>query len=515
MLGKKYKIACISEAREPVALRKTAVLGMEKTERGVLYITDTLSRLSNMPNLEGMSFLLVMDPHSAGLPERFASADAACIRTRGGAGGDIQTGKVLEDAADALLALQEWNARLLEACLWTKNPLAKFIHEAAGFLNFPIILYNHNLISIAHSAAYFSKADVQWISARNLPVWIDNGGGAKTDAPKKLENINGAYIFPELPCSQRQLLYYTPPSGKLTAILAVNIGQRHPARGLLDLVGHIAHLLEKIIRRDPREYGKKDDDGAIFHEAVKSVLFQPNQNPGREAASAIRTRGWRFEDAYQVICVHFPDEEDFERNAAFYCKQIESYYLYICALLKKPYLLLAVNRSAEAKGSGNGGFDGYLRRFVHNTNRAAGVSHSSAGLLSLHDQYIEAGYALRSGENSNPSQKIHKFSEYVIEYIMEHAAGELSSRELIHEALFILKEHDDREKTEYVKTLNLILASKFNMTTAAKKLFIHRVTIFRRFEKIQELTQVDFEDPREILHLVLSLWLYEKQLSNA
>jgi DNA-binding PucR family transcriptional regulator len=50
-----------------------------------------------------------------------------------------------------------------------------------------------------------------------------------------------------------------------------------------------------------------------------------------------------------------------------------------------------------------------------------------------------------------------------------------------------------------------------SFTKAAKKLFIHRTTMFYRLNKIQEIADIDHDNPEARLHLMLSFALRREE----
>jgi DNA-binding PucR family transcriptional regulator len=91
--------------------------------------------------------------------------------------------------------------------------------------------------------------------------------------------------------------------------------------------------------------------------------------------------------------------------------------------------------------------------------------------------------------------------------MVERITGELPGNCLVHPAILTLREYDRRYGTSFVKTLRELINARHNMTAAAEKLYIHRTTLIRRLEKIQDLTAIDFENPRELFYLAVSLEL--------
>lgn len=82
---------------------------------------------------------------------------------------------------------------------------------------------------------------------------------------------------------------------------------------------------------------------------------------------------------------------------------------------------------------------------------------------------------------------------------------------ICHENLLKLKETDEENHSEYMKTLRAYLDENLNATRAAEELFIHRSTFLYRLEKIKEILQSDLDDPDEIFYLNFSFRLLEQE----
>jgi len=57
--------------------------------------------------------------------------------------------------------------------------------------------------------------------------------------------------------------------------------------------------------------------------------------------------------------------------------------------------------------------------------------------------------------------------------------------------------------------LKAYFESKLNVTLASRMLFIHRTTFIDRLTKIQELANIDLNDYRECLYLMISIHILD------
>jgi DNA-binding PucR family transcriptional regulator len=72
-----------------------------------------------------------------------------------------------------------------------------------------------------------------------------------------------------------------------------------------------------------------------------------------------------------------------------------------------------------------------------------------------------------------------------------------------------MREYDKNHNTQYVLTLKTYIDQKFNATHAAKKMFIHRTTLLERLNKISTFINMDLDDPRNCLYLMIALVLLD------
>ena len=97
-------------------------------------------------------------------------------------------------------------------------------------------------------------------------------------------------------------------------------------------------------------------------------------------------------------------------------------------------------------------------------------------------------------------------------YLLSQGGEHLSPELLCSNKLLILKQYDEKNKTELYRTLRVYLELERNVLQTAKTLFIHRSTLFYRLERIQKLADVDYEDARERLVLQLSFQILEQRI---
>ncbi len=72
-----------------------------------------------------------------------------------------------------------------------------------------------------------------------------------------------------------------------------------------------------------------------------------------------------------------------------------------------------------------------------------------------------------------------------------------------------LEKYDREHNSSLIETLDCYIRSNMNMSQTSRELFIHRNTLLFRLEKIQELIDMRFSDPDDLLSIQLALRLRE------
>ena len=75
-----------------------------------------------------------------------------------------------------------------------------------------------------------------------------------------------------------------------------------------------------------------------------------------------------------------------------------------------------------------------------------------------------------------------------------------------------LKYEDEAKGTEFYNTLKEYLLHGNNVSMTSKKLYIHRNTMIYRLGKINEILDVDINDPVVSRRLMLSIMLQEQSM---
>lgn len=141
-----------------------------------------------------------------------------------------------------------------------------------------------------------------------------------------------------------------------------------------------------------------------------------------------------------------------------------------------------------------------------------GASSEIYDFMQISQGYYQARMALELGKRSGSMNWCCRFDDYLLEYLLSQGGEHLSPELLCSNKLLILKQYDEKNKTELYLTLQVYLELERNVLQTAKALFIHRSTLFYRLERIRKLADIDYEDAKERLVLLLSFQILEQRI---
>ena len=139
----------------------------------------------------------------------------------------------------------------------------------------------------------------------------------------------------------------------------------------------------------------------------------------------------------------------------------------------------------------------------------AGVSQTAYHLRNLSGRHQQAMKAIQMGTLLEGAGPLFYYDTYAIYHCLELCAPQLSLLQLCHSAVLKLESYDRKNGTELLGTLHAYLSCHRNLSEAAASLYIHRNTLSKRLEKINDLISVDFNDAETVFHLMFSYRILE------
>lgn len=193
----------------------------------------------------------------------------------------------------------------------------------------------------------------------------------------------------------------------------------------------------------------------------------------------------------------------------FICNRIEGLIRGSCAFLLEENIVVYVNLYYNGRTLSEA--VEMVEGFLKDSYLKAGISYEFSGLHSLKQYYLQSRVALEEGMKRYPLRWVNRFEDIALDYLLGKCTERLIPAVVCSPAVLMLKDYDREHRTEYYDTLRTYITCQMNAVKAAKALFIHRSTFLYRMSHIRELMHLDLENPDQLLYLLLTYKLLEKE----
>lgn len=202
---------------------------------------------------------------------------------------------------------------------------------------------------------------------------------------------------------------------------------------------------------------------------------------------------------YHILVLRFFNQTGKHPSAKYYYDQILTIFPRCMVVLFRDYLTILLPSTDTALAN-----ETQLERFtafLQLNDMTASVSFPFSDLVDTPLYYNQTLALFELPHSSIATQETDcpNIIDYRFHYL-EHLFSLTSNKELlrtsIHPDITAILEYDNKNHTEYIKTLQAYLYSNRNAAVAAKSLHIHKSTFFYRLSKISDLFGFDMNDGR-------------------
>ena len=242
------------------------------------------------------------------------------------------------------------------------------------------------------------------------------------------------------------------------------------------------------------------DDAEAYHEGVVSAMLDTEHiEEGMVSNLIATTTGWKLAGDYRVVVLKHA-HKDFD-NAMMRMKAVgvitSGYDCYT-----EPYRDMTVIVFANAELDSDD-FKRHLQACAQKLQKTLFVSGRFTSFLDFPSQFACLSDLVGHQElafSPEDAQVIYSDS------LFPRRLAQTCDRRLPADfETQLLIDHDASHGTEYAKSLYTFLLHERNYVTSSASLYLHRNTLRNRIEKINEMLDVDLDDPIVRLRLIVSL----------
>ncbi len=174
------------------------------------------------------------------------------------------------------------------------------------------------------------------------------------------------------------------------------------------------------------------------------------------------------------------------------------------------YFVLLVNNTAKESKPPKLLEDAEFTQFLSSNNINVGYSEPATDLLKAPLLFYEAKIAENFSNRWIADSTISGYEDcrlYDLLYNSKSPTGSLSF--FVTNRFRMIENHDRANGTQYMNILTKRIEHRFNLTDASAELYIHKSTLSYHVKRMSELFNIDFNDPHQLLHLELSLFILQ------
>lgn len=116
--------------------------------------------------------------------------------------------------------------------------------------------------------------------------------------------------------------------------------------------------------------------------------------------------------------------------------------------------------------------------------------------------------AFKAAQKLGPLQSVNSTQAYNIYIILDHMPDSALLRQTMCAQLLTLKAHDRDHHTELFSTLYAYLENDCRLSTTADQLHLHRNSLTKRLQRIDDLIHIDWDQPHKTFGLRLSYRIF-------
>lgn len=264
--------------------------------------------------------------------------------------------------------------------------------------------------------------------------------------------------------------------------------------GRIQLASHLGILIERWIARNPE---RRDflPEASVFQELLEGII------PSKEEVNRrLELLSWKESDQKLILCVSNRTRACSTDDLLYTI--IEQRFFSCYTVLYKSSIVVIANLALIDKQAL---FD-KLIEWTELEGYRTGISYPFTNIMDILKHYRQAEVALRYGSKRDGS--INTCENYAYSYAC-HILREHLRTDINHPALLTLREHDAKHHSDLYNTLLEYLRQERNLVLTAEALSIHRNSLVYRVKKIEQMIQVDLNNPEIRCYLLLCYRLIE------
>ena len=273
--------------------------------------------------------------------------------------------------------------------------------------------------------------------------------------------------------------------------------------GVIDAVDRVGRYFRHLMIRR-----KTTLNVSLFTtEYFLSEILAGRIRDGEFIQSQLSGMEWAMHDTYRIACISVMAQE----AIGFYVQALRKSLTHAVVFPLENFVVAIFHLSSKKSTL----HEQQLVRFLNEARLQAGLSEIFNDFHESKVFYVQSKYALKLGVQSEPSQIIFHYEHYVMAHVITALTDQNFERAIMHPAIFVIRDYDSQNGTEFLQTLKVYLACEGNQTLTADQLHIHRNSLKYRLSRLHDMIGDDLDEPDQRLRMQISFQMTELFQSNS
>ena len=462
-------------------------------EPGVIYI----GRISDFPadaeDLGKSSFALLVNSPRTSLPLRLRKRGILLVA-------GITTASLFNSVQDILSSETRYlsgSARLLESLVQGKG-IQNVVDIGSKLLQKPMFVRDTSLKLLAHTKNV-KIDDAVWNSV------VKRGYHTYEDV-KKMMNLRA---FEKLNASSSPVLFRSERRPTISRVWSkITIGNM--IVGHLVVLGHETEFSEddiELVQLISNAISLEMQKDGNFYSGLKNESFIKDLLAGEvhdpeEVRERLQYLDCKFANRLYVLTAVFSDA-DYSNMPKFFMKDYLSRMIPdSTALIYEKNVVVIISHNNDTPFPRE--VEQRLVEFLKENSMVAGLSNGFSRLTEMDRLYKQSLKATELGRHINGESSLYHYDNYLFEHMLSTCSDQQELYQFCHPSIFLLKEYDRKNNTNYLRFLYEYLENINNPRGVISTLNIHRNTLKYRLDKIKKIMNISLRDSKQLFLLYLS-----------
>lgn len=264
---------------------------------------------------------------------------------------------------------------------------------------------------------------------------------------------------------------------------------------LIKILGH--YLGKGISRETYYSFNRFKDLDPILHSLLSHRLL-----PEKKINQLLNHYGWHMNDSYICLILKLRTREDASSALEPLALNLRQMLSSECYTIYSNSIVFICNLTSLQMTDEQ--LLAYLLPNLRDNLLTASMSTAYSDFKELYYYYNQAEAAYQIGSRKHPTKWYFRFEDYQMDFLVHKAMEKTVPGVLIPRGLKQLIAYDQKKNSGYAGLLRTYLDKERNIAETIRAAYIHRNTFLYRLQRIQDILQMDLDNPDVRLTLQLA-----------